>query len=114
VGVVNVTHLFGISAIRDRQQIQFVIELEDWDPNKDYERVGDDDLFLDILGINVHKIVIPVKPGRNTSVIIETAVLNEKLKNMGYNSAKEFNRNIQKWIESERSAYVYFGQDDII
>jgi HPr kinase/phosphorylase len=114
LGVVNITHLFGVSAIRDRKQIQLVVELEDWDPNKNYDRLGAKEDYMDILGVNLHKLTIPVKPGRNTCIVIETAVMNERLKNMGYNSSKEFQRNILKWIESERASTVYFGRDDII
>ncbi|MDR0662890.1 MAG: HPr(Ser) kinase/phosphatase [Spirochaetaceae bacterium] len=113
IGVVNVTHLFGIGAIRDRKQIQLVIELEDWDPKKNYDRLGSKDECMDILGVNVHKLTVPVKPGRNCCIVIETAVMNERLKSMGYNAGKEFERNILKWIESERASSVYFGQNDI-
>ncbi|GMO26431.1 MAG: HPr(Ser) kinase/phosphatase [Termitinemataceae bacterium] len=114
VGVINITHQFGISAISDRQQIQLVVELEEWNPAKNYDRLGTKDEYLDILGINIRKLTIPVKPGRNTCIIIETAVMNERLKNMGYNASKEFQRNILKWIESENASGVYFGRDDII
>jgi HPr kinase/phosphorylase len=113
IGVINVTHLFGIGAIRDRKQIQLVIELEDWDPKKNYDRLGSKDEFIDILGVNVHKLTVPVKQGRNCRIVIETAVMNERLRSMGYNAGKEFERNILKWIESERASSVYFGQNDI-
>ncbi|MDR2841947.1 MAG: HPr(Ser) kinase/phosphatase [Spirochaetaceae bacterium] len=114
IGVVNITHLFGISAILDRKQIQLAIELEDWNPNKNYNRLGEKEDYMEILGVNITKLTIPVKPGRNTCIIIETAVMNERLKTMGYNSSKEFQKNILKWIESENASSVYFGKDDII
>jgi HPr kinase/phosphorylase len=113
LGVINVTHMFGVGAIRDRNQIQLVIELEDWDPQKNYERLGSKDEYIDILGVSVPKLVMPVKPGRNCCIVIEAAVMNERLKSMGYNSGKEFERNILKWIESERVNSVYFGQNNI-
>jgi HPr kinase/phosphorylase len=113
IGVINVTHLFGIGAIRDRIQIQLVIELEDWDPKKNYDRLGSKDECIDILGVSVHKLTVPVKQGRNCCIVIETAVMNERLKSMGYNAGKEFEHNILKWIESERASSVYFGQNDI-
>ncbi|MDR2509113.1 MAG: HPr(Ser) kinase/phosphatase [Spirochaetaceae bacterium] len=114
IGVINVTHLFGVGAIRDRKQIELVVMLEEWDMNKNYDRIGIEDAYVKILGVNVHKLDIPVKPGRNIGIVIETAAMNERLKNMGYNSAKEFNRNILKWIESETAKSVYFGKNDII
>ncbi|MDR3302747.1 MAG: HPr(Ser) kinase/phosphatase [Spirochaetaceae bacterium] len=114
IGVINITHLFGVGAIRERKEIDIVIMLEEWDSTKYYDRLGDDDVYMDILGVNVHKLTIPVKPGRNTRIVIETAAMNERLKTMGYNSAKEFNRNILKWIETNTAKSVYFGQEDII
>ena len=67
---------------------------------------------MELLGVNVPKIEIPVRPGRNLPFIIEAAAMNERLKNMGYNSAKDFNQNVLKWIESEDAQTVYNGNDD--
>jgi HPr kinase/phosphorylase len=114
IGVINVTHLFGVGAIRDKQEIDLVIMLEQWDATKNYDRLGDDEVYMNILGVNVHKLTIPVASGRNIRIIVETAAMNERLKNMGYHSAKEFNRNILRWIESETAKSVYFGQEDVI
>jgi HPr kinase/phosphorylase len=114
LGIINITHLFGVGAIRDRKQIQLVVELETWDAKKAYDRLGIEEKYMDILGVGIPKLEIPVKPGRNIPVIIETAAMNERLKKMGYNSAKEFNKNILKWIESDQARSVYFGQEDII
>jgi HPr kinase/phosphorylase len=114
LGIVNVTHLFGVGAIRDRKQIQLVVVLEEWDSKKSYDRLGIEEKVMEILGVSIPKLEIPVKPGRNIPIIIETAAMNERLKKMGYNSAREFNRNILKWIESDAARSVYFGQEDII
>jgi HPr kinase/phosphorylase len=114
LGIINVTHLFGVGAIRDRKQIQLVVVLEEWDSQKTYDRLGSEDKVMEILGVSIPKLEIPVKPGRNIPIIIETAAMNERLKKMGYNSAKEFNQNILKWIESDTARSVYFGQEDII
>jgi HPr kinase/phosphorylase len=113
IGVVNITHMFGVSAIRDSKQIQLVIELEEWDPKKNYDRLGSKDECIDILGVSIHKLNIPIKFGRNCCTLVETAVRNERLKRMGYNAGKEFEHNILKWIESESSSSVYFGRNDI-
>jgi HPr kinase/phosphorylase len=114
LGILNITHLFGVGAIRDRKQVQLVVILEEWDPKKMYDRIGTDEKVMEILGVSIPKLEIPVKPGRNIPVIIETAAMNERLKQMGYNSAKEFNQNILKWIESDTARSVYFGSEDII
>ncbi len=108
LGIINITHLFGVGAIRDKKQIQLVVHLEDWDSNKEYDRIGSEESTMDILGVNVPYLLIPVRPGRNIPIIIETAAMNERLKKMGYYSAKEFNKNVMKWLESEsvRAAFL--------
>jgi HPr kinase/phosphorylase len=114
LGIINITHLFGVGAIRDRKQIQLVVKLEEWDSQKNYDRLGLEEQFQQFLGVNIPKLEIPVKPGRNIPIIIEIAARNERLKKMGYNSAKEFNQNIMKWIESDAPRGVYFGSEDVI
>jgi HPr kinase/phosphorylase len=112
LGIINITHLFGVGAIRDKKQIQLVIQLEDWNPEKVYDRIGMDEPTTDILGVKVPKLEIPVKPGRNIPIIVETAAMNERLKKMGYHSAKEFNQNVMRWLESENARAMYFSRDD--
>jgi HPr kinase/phosphorylase len=114
LGIINITHLFGVGAIRDNKRIQMVVMLEEWDSEKSYDRLGTEESYMELLGVSIPKIEIPVKPGRNIPIIIEVAAMNERLKTMGYNSAREFNRNILKWIESDTARSVYFGSDDII
>ncbi|GAB6392233.1 MAG: HPr kinase/phosphorylase [Treponematales bacterium] len=114
LGILNVTHLFGVGAIRDRKQVQMVVKLEDWDSNKNYDRIGLEERTMELLGVSIPLLEIPVKPGRNVPVIIETAAMNERLKRMGYNSAREFNKNILKWIESDAAKSVFFGSGDVI
>ncbi|MDR0644120.1 MAG: HPr(Ser) kinase/phosphatase [Treponema sp.] len=113
LGVINITHLFGIGAVRDQKQVQLVIELETWEPDKNYDRLGLDKKTTEILGVSVTKVEIPVKIGRNVPVIVETAAMNERLRKMGYDAAKEFNQNIMKWQESGTAKLVYFGEDII-
>jgi HPr kinase/phosphorylase len=114
IGVINITHLFGIGAVRDQTQIQLIILLEAEVKGKSYDRMGDDRKYMEILGVNIPKLEIPVKPGRNVPVIVETAAMNERLKSMGYDSGREFSRNIMKWQEMDSSANaVYFGEDII-
>jgi HPr kinase/phosphorylase len=114
LGIINITHLFGVRAIRDRKEIQLAVNLETWDSDKSYDRIGTEEKIMEILGVSIPKLEIPVKPGRNIPIIIETAAMNERLKSMGYNAAKEFNKNILKWIESDTAHSVHFVHDDII
>jgi HPr kinase/phosphorylase len=113
-GILNITHLFGVRAIRDRIEIQLVVQLEEWDSDKNYDRLGAEDKKIELLGVNIPELLVPVKPGRNIPIIIETAAMNERLKSMGYHAAREFNKNIIKWIESDSARSVYFGYDDFI
>jgi HPr kinase/phosphorylase len=114
MGIINITHQFGVGAIRDRKEIQLVVKLEEWDSKKNYDRIGIEEQYMEFLGVNIPRLEIPVKPGRNVPIIIETAAMNERLKKMGYNAAKEFNQDILKWLESDTARAVYFGSEDTI
>jgi HPr kinase/phosphorylase len=109
LGIINITHLFGVGAIRDKKQIQMAVRLEEWDPAKSYDRIGAEENFIDILGVQVPYLTIPVKPGRNIPILIETAAMNERLKKMGYYSAKEFSRNVMKWLETESARAIFLN-----
>jgi HPr kinase/phosphorylase len=112
LGIINISHLFGVGAIRDKKQIQMIVDLEEWDASKAYDRIGTGDLYREILGVRVPLLQVPVKPGRNIPIIIETAAMNERLKKMGYHSAQEFNQNVLKWLESENARNLYFNKKD--
>ncbi|MBQ6466435.1 MAG: HPr(Ser) kinase/phosphatase [Clostridia bacterium] len=89
VGVLNFRRLFGIGAVKMTEKIDMVIQLELWDNEKSYDRMGLENEYMEILGIEVPVCVVPVKPGRNLSIIIEAAAMNNRQKKMGYNSARE-------------------------
>ncbi|MFO7848858.1 MAG: HPr(Ser) kinase/phosphatase [Spirochaetia bacterium] len=112
LGIINISHLFGVGAIRDNKQVQLTVKLEEWDSEKVYDRLGSGDTHTDILGVKVAALNIPVKPGRNIPIIIETAAMNERLKKMGYFSAREFDQNVLKWLESENARNLYFENKD--
>ena len=112
LGIINVAHLFGVAAIRDTKQIQIVVHLEDWDPKKNYDRLGSDNTVEEFMGVHVPSLHIPVKPGRNISIILEVAAMTERMKKMGYHSAKEFDENVLEWLESENARARYFQKKD--
>ena len=114
MGIINIAHHYGVRAIRERKQIQLVVKLEEWDSKKNYDRIGIEEQYLQLLGVNIPKLEIPVKPGLNVPIIIEAAAMNERLKKMGYHAAKEFNKNVLRWIESDSAKAVYFGSEDVI
>ena len=94
VGIVDVRRLFGMGAVKETEKIDLVINLENWQDGKMYDRLGMEETTTDILGINVPMIVLPVCPGRNLSVVIEVAAMNNRQKRMGYNTAEEFNKRL--------------------
>ncbi len=89
VGIINARNIFGIGAVKLTERIDLVVKLESWNENKIYDRLGLEDEYLSILGINVPVTTVPVKPGRNLAIIIETAARNNRQKRMGYSAAKE-------------------------
>ncbi len=109
LGIINITHLFGVGAIRDKKQIQLVCRLETWEEAKNYDRIGAEEGTVEILGVHVPLVVVPIKPGRNIPVLIETAARNERLKKMGYYSAREFNRNVMSWLETESTRAIFLS-----
>ena len=96
VGIVDVRRLFGMGAVKESEKIDLVINLEEWDNNKMYDRLGLDESTDEILGIKVPSITLPVSSGRNLSVVIEVAAMNNRQKRMGYNTAKEFNKRLME------------------
>ena len=89
IGIINARKLFGMGAIKLQEKIDMVINLEQWDSAKVYDRMGLDNEYMKILGVEVPTLTIPVKPGRNLAIIIEVAAMNNRQKKMGYNAAYE-------------------------
>lgn len=89
IGIINVARVFGIGSVRSSVEVEMVVQLEPWDRTKNYDRTGLETEYYDILGVKVPSMLIPVMPGRNLAVILETAAINNRQKEMGYNAAKE-------------------------
>lgn len=89
IGITNVRRMFGICSVKDSEKINLAIEMEPWENGKNYERMGLEDETINILGIDVPSITMPVSPGRNLAINIECAAMNNRQKRMGYNAAQE-------------------------
>lgn len=89
IGIVNVARVFGVGAVKVSESLDLVVQLEAWDPTKNYQRTGLESEYYDILGVSIPSTSIPVSPGRNLAVVLETAAINNRQKKMGYNAAKE-------------------------
>ena len=102
IGIVDVRRLFGMGSVKETEKIDLVINLEPWQEGKMYDRLGLDEETTDILGIRIPSIVIPVSHGRNLSVVIEVAAMNNRQKRMGYNTAAEFNKRLMESMGADR------------
>ena len=101
VGIVNVMHMFGAGAYRENKKIRLVIELEQWDQNKVYDRLGLNPETITYFNTELPKIVIPILPGRNNAVLVEAAAMNQKLKYLGLDGAKTLTERIGKIARGE-------------
>jgi len=99
LGIINIKDLYGVSSIREKKIIDMQLELVEWDPDHEYDRLGIDDRRVTILGVDIPHICIPVRPGRNLGSIIEVAARNFLLKGMGYHSARDFQERLLARME---------------
>jgi len=102
LGIIDVMTLFGAGAVRSQKKISLIIDLENWDEDKEYDRLGLDENTMKIMDITLPKATIPVRPGRNLSVIIEVAAMNYRLKQMGVNAAESFSDRLTEMMENEK------------
>lgn len=102
IGIIDVKSLFGIESVKETQAIDMVIKLEDWNKDKEYDRLGMEEEYTEFLGNRVVCHSLPVRPGRNLSVIVEAAAVNYRQKKMGYNAAKELYNRVQKNLARRR------------
>lgn len=102
IGIIDVKTLFGIQSVENTKSIDLVIQLEDWNKDKEYDRMGLEAQYTEFLGNKVVCHTLPVRPGRNLAIIVETAAINHRQKKMGYNAAKELYRRVQENLQMKR------------
>lgn len=103
IGIIDVRSMYGIGAVKDSKVIDITIRLESWNDNAYYDRLGLDKEYEEILGVDVEKLVVPVKPGRNTAMILEVAAMNFRQKRMGYDAAQEFTKKLASLIDNKNN-----------
>ncbi len=103
LGILDIERLYGVGSVKNDEFVELVIELELWDESKEYDRVGLDESYTEILGVQVSTATVPVRPGRNVAMIIEVAARNFRQKVLGYNAAYELNERIKRHIEINRN-----------
>ena len=100
IGIINVAKLFGMGAVRDQNEINLVVNIVPWNTQEVYDRLGLEDQYHEILGVNVPLYTIPITPGRNLAMILEVAAMNNRQKKMGYNAAQEFTEQINRHFDA--------------
>ncbi len=110
LGIINIKDLFGIAAVRDHKKIEIVVELMEWDPDVEYDRLGVDERRFSVLDVDIPLLVVPVRPGRNMTTIIEVAARNHLLKLQGHHSALEFQERLNRAIAEGQTRRVVGGE----
>ena len=102
LGVVNVKDLFGIASTRSSKRVELVVQLERWDSDREYERLGLDDEFFEILGLRVPFIRMPVAPGRSVAILVEVAARNQLLRSRGHHAALELAARLDQTLRDQQ------------
>lgn len=101
IGIINVAHLYGVARILEKKRVDIVVQLENWDDRCFYDRIGLEEKTTKMLGLSIPFYTVPIKPGRDVVLLLETLALNHRLKGMGYHSAKELDRKLLTMIENK-------------
>jgi HPr kinase/phosphorylase len=112
IGVINLRDLFGVASTRTSKRVELVVQLERWDPQREYERLGLDEAFFDLLGLRVPLIRMPVAPGRNLAILVEVAARNQLLRTRGHNAARLLAARLEAQLEGGDTATPPDGDDD--
>ena len=102
IGIIDVKTLFGVESVKNTQNIDLVIKLEEWNKDKEYDRLGLEEEYTEILGNKIVCHSLPIRPGRNLAVIVESAAVNHRQKKMGYNAAQELYKRVQESLARGR------------
>ena len=102
IGVINVAKLFGMGAVKAENEVNLVVNIVPWDAHAVYDRLGLEEQYMDLLGVKVPMITIPITPGRNLAVILEVAAMNNRQRKMGYNAAVEFTEQINRHFDENK------------
>ncbi len=111
IGLIDVRHIFGIRGVRMQKRVEVVVNLVDWEKNKEYDRTGLEDKTTEILGVEIPQIILPINPGKNITVIAETIAMNHLLKTYGYHAAKEFNKRLRDYMMHKDEVPIFQDRD---
>jgi HPr kinase/phosphorylase len=112
LGLINIRDLFGVASTRTSKRVELIVQLERWDPHREYDRLGLDDAYFELLGLRVPLIRMPVAPGRNLAILVEVAARNQLLRTRGINAARDLAARLDAQLRDHRPATVHGHEDD--
>lgn len=112
IGIIDVTHMFGVGSVKDQARIDLIVHLEMWDDKMIYDRIGSDMQVQQVFGIEIPSMIIPVSSGRNIAIIIETAAMSIRSKNLGYNASEKLMENMNRLMEKNSKRDKRRASDD--
>ena len=112
LGLINLRDLFGVASTRTSKRVELVVQLERWDPHREYDRLGIDDSFFDLLGLRIPLIRMPVAPGRNLAILVEVAARNQLLRARGSNAARDLAARLEAQMQGHATPVHVDGEDD--
>lgn len=114
IGVINLRDLFGVASTRTSKRVEFIVQLERWDPHREYDRLGIDEAFFDLLGLRIPLVRMPVAPGRNLAILVEVAARNQLLRTRGINAARDLAARLDARLRDEPApAHAEDADDDL-
>ena len=112
LGILDIKRLYGLGAVKKWEVVDLVVNLEQWDKQREYDRVGIDENYLDILGVKIPKVTVPVRPGRNLAMIVEVAARNNRQKQFGYNAATELDRRLKEQLSKKTKQFEEANEEN--
>jgi HPr kinase/phosphorylase len=113
LGLINVKDLFGIASTRSSKRVELVVQLERWDSTREYERLGLDDVYYEILGLRVPLVRMPVAPGRNIAILVEVAARNQLLRSRGHHAARAFAERLEQRLKAGGAEQVEAADSEV-
>ncbi len=113
LGVINIRDLFGVASTRTSKRVELVVQLERWDPAREYDRLGLDDLFYDLLGMNIPLLRMPVAPGRSLAILVEVAARNQLLRTRGRHAARDLAARLDQTLKTGETESEPEAEDDL-
>jgi len=104
LGLINIKDLFGVASTRSSKRVELVVQLERWEPGREYERLGLDDTFFEILGMQIPLLRMPVAPGRNVAILVEVAARNQLLRSRGHHAARKLAARLERQLREPEAA----------